>query len=346
MTDTPDRVHDDRREPVERVTSATAALREADPAASIDWDAVDVQDLLQIPDLNASGTVLDQADGGTRVGLPDRRRPRRTAAAVGGAVALVAAGGLVAAAAAGFFDGPRPEVAGVQCLSGSSARVLGAIGSASPIDACVAAWKDSGEVPTDLVMASLPGQMVIVVPRAELPSGATILDGAPAIDPRTAELSDALADQIRGVDLGTACRSADDVGRRITQITEELGVGRIPVTQREEGGACAFAALDSTGDRILVFLRPAPVAATHDAAAVEARRQWDLYVADLARLTRKPGVRVGELKASAEAAARDRLGIGTPGKEPFHVDVVRTTVGTTPRLYLRGGGEVRIYAPE
>ncbi|GAB96579.1 hypothetical protein BJY21_002404 [Kineosphaera limosa] len=347
MTSTPDhahRAHGDPRGPLATIPGA-AALRNADPAASIDWDAVDIADLLRIPDLDVAGSRADEVSDSPSI---RRSRRRRAATGVGGAVALLAAGGLAAAAAAGFFDGPRPEVVGVQCRSGSTTAGLGAIGSGSPIDACVKAWQELGPVPNDLVMASLPGQVVIVAPRDEVPPGATVLDAAPAIDARTAELSDALQDEIRGVGPGATCRSADDVQRRIGEITGALGLHDIPVTRSEEGGSCAFAAPTPDGHGILLFLRPPPQTSVEAdwPGAVEASRGWRLYIGDLRRLTQQPGVSVEELKAGAEAAARHRLDIGAPGKEPFRVDIVPTTVGSSPRLYLRGGGPVQIYAPQ
>lgn len=324
-----------------RVSRAATALRTADPATSIDWDAVEVQDLLRVPDLDTADVPRDDA-AADLPGRLERTRRRRATVALGGAAALVAAGGLAAAAASGFFDGPRPEVAGVQCLSGSSTAVLGAIGSGSPIDACVKMWESTGQVPSDLVMASLPDQVVIVVPRAELPPGATVLDAPPAIDPRMAELSDALTDHIRGVDLGRACRSAADVQRRIDEITGELGLSDTPVTRRSEGGPCAFALLDSDGHSILMFLRPPP----DEAGTASSDRRWELFVGDLAALTKKPGASVAELKSGVEAAAARRLGVA--GRESVQVNVVPTTAGASPRLYLRAGGivQINIYAPE
>lgn len=303
---------------------------------------MDVQDLLRVPDLDTADVTRDR----TAADLPgrlDRTRRRRATVAFGGAAALVAAGGLAAAAASGFFDGPRPEVAGVQCVNGSSSTILDAMGSGSPIDACVTEWRSTGEqVPSDLVMASIPGQAVMVVPRAELPSGASVLDAPPAIDTRMAELSDALTDQIRGVDLGRTCRTADDVQRRIDEITGELGLRDTPVTRRSEGGSCAFAYLDTDGHGIVMFLRPPP----GQAGPASSYRRWDLFVGDLAALTNKPGASVAELKTGVEAAVTRRLDVGGFGQGPVRISVIPTKVGTVPRLYLRSSGDVQIYAPE
>lgn len=153
---------------------------------------------------------------------------------------------------------------------------------------------------------------------------------------------DALTDQIRGVDLGRTCRSADDVQRRIDEITGELGLSDTPIIRRSEGGPCAFAAVDSDGHSILMFLRPLP----DEAGPAASDRRWDLFVGDLAALTKKPGASVAELKSGVEAAAARRLDVA--GQESVQINVVPTTAGTVPRLYLRAGGvvQINIYAPE
>ena len=336
-----------------RMESASALLRDSDPARRVALEAVDVDDVRRLPELVAAGVVDEiSAAAPTFSGAGGRRR----GIAVFGAVALIGGAGLAAAAAAGFFEGPRPETTGVHCLSGNTGTILGPIRSGTPVEACVQAWRSAGEeVPKDLVMASVPDQAVMVVPRAEVPTGATVLDGAPAIDVRLAELSDALGDSLRGTSFGgrtlTPCRSADEVEQRVDEIRDRLGVAKTPMSRHDQGGPCAWATVTADGQQVGVFLRPRwdePGKPYFEGGAPSP--EWEGYLNDLWALSESPGATADELRRGAEDAARRHFANPAPdvdgvvARQEFEITVTPTTVGDTPRLYVSNGA-VHIYDP-
>lgn len=321
----------------------TAALRDHDPAAGLDLDALDLTDLRNLAATDAE--ALDTLAGALTPEEPSapvlRLRPSRRFVATGTVLLLVAGGGL-AAAAASLFGGPRPETTGVQCILPHTFYVMP--GSARPpLDVCREALADAGEkIPEDLVVFQAPEKYVAVAPRHLVPEGATMLNPAQGGDVRLAELSDAVEDVANGVGFDGRCRSGDQVDARLGEITRMLGMHDLSRTM-SGSGPCVTVLVSGDGttleyiNRSVEDMRPAGEPTT---AEDRKFRQFDAELADIAG--RDWGT-VAQVRDAIDTAARD-LGVSS---DAYEMLVTESDVEQPLRMYHVVGGRafIRIYAP-
>lgn len=322
-----------------------AALRDRDPAARLDIDALDLTDLHHLgaagaDELDAlSYTLLNGETPQTVVRL---RPPRRFVAT--GAVLLLAAGGGLAAAAAGLFSGPRPETAGIHCMLPHTSYTLP--GSARPpLEVCQDALVEAGEnIPGDLVVFQAPEKYVAVAPKSMVPEGAMLLDPAQGGDTRLAELSDAIGDVVNGVGFDGHCRSRDQVDARVGEITQMLGMhdlsrltsGSGPcVTVFVSGDGSTFEYMNRSRDEVSF------VAATEPTTAEE-RKFWQFH-AELAAIAGRDWDTVAQVRDAIETAAQN-LGVAS---DAYEILATPSDVEQPLRIYHIPGGSsfIRIYAP-